>query len=217
MQRQGLRATVGGAKVDVPIGTWVAGQVLRYNGTTGLIDSMDGGVAGLERAELIGYSALPNVAGVALTSDRSYFVYLGRTMRDIVAKFVEFQVTTVGAGAQTAEVGVFMTAGPPDKAALSMVKIVATGTVDALTSNGVKRNTATFDQSISFGTHIWCGIRTAMATTQPVIRGLASDMAQGRIQSTSASGALTGAGPFAGAIIAAAVTFQAPDLRLHYS
>lgn len=48
MQRKAIRATVGGVDVDIPIGTLVAGQSLRYNATGGpgatpIIDSAAGG------------------------------------------------------------------------------------------------------------------------------------------------------------------------------
>lgn len=46
MQRTGLRATIGGVETDVPTGTWTGGQFLRYNASTGVIDSAAGGGGG---------------------------------------------------------------------------------------------------------------------------------------------------------------------------
>lgn len=45
MHRKALRATVGGVDVDVPVGTWTAGQVLTYDGTQ--ITSTPAGSAGI--------------------------------------------------------------------------------------------------------------------------------------------------------------------------
>jgi hypothetical protein len=95
-----------------------------------------------------------------------------------------------------------------------MTKIVSTGTVDSMNSTGVKRNTSAFATSVTAGTHLWAGIRTAQNTTQPTFVALAYDMSQGLVQSTVSSGVLTGTGPFTGAIIAIATTQICPDLRI---
>lgn len=144
----------------------------------------------------------------------AYFVYVGQVVAAVTPKFVEVQVTTIGAGAQTAEVGLFSSPLGPNKAGQSLTKLTATGTVDALTALGVKRNTTAFTTPIAAGTHLWAGMRTAMATTQPTCIALGYDMAGGRILSTAAAGVLTGAGPFAGAIIAASAAQVCPDLRV---
>lgn len=46
MHRKGLRATVGGVDIDVPVGAWAAGEFLRYNASTGVIDSAAAGGGG---------------------------------------------------------------------------------------------------------------------------------------------------------------------------
>lgn len=148
-----------------------------------------------------------------LVSGTAYFVYLGRTVQQITPKFVEFHVSTLGAGAQTAEVGFFSTPNPPNKSAQSLTKLISSGTVDALTSTGMKRNTSAFNTAIAAGTHLWAGIRTAMATTQPTIVALIADMLQGHVQSTAGAAALSGAGPWTGAIIAINTASICPNLR----
>jgi hypothetical protein len=155
----------------------------------------------------------PGSAGFLLISGTAYFVYLGMTTSPFVAKFVEFHVSTGGSGAQTAEVGFFSSSVSPNKANQSLSKIISTGTVDSLTSTGVERNTNAFTNTIPAGTHLWAGIRTAMATTQPTLWGLAIDMGQGQILSTASAGALTGTGPWTGAIITASTSGICPDLR----
>ena len=155
----------------------------------------------------------PGSAGFLLISGTAYFVYLGKVATDFTPKYVEFHVSSGGGGSQTAEVGFFSSTNPPNKGNLSLSKIVATGTVDALNSTGVKRNTSAFSTAVSAGTHLWAGIRTALVSSQPTIWGLSIDMAQGQILSTAASGALTGTGPWTGAIITASTSVICPDLR----
>lgn len=160
-------------------------------------------------------SALSNHATpFLLVSGVAYFVYLGRTTAAITPKFVELHVSTVGVGSQTAELGLFSSPAAPSKAGQSLTKLVSTATLGALTSLGVVRNTSAFATSVPAGTHLWAGVRTALATTQPTCLGLGYDLAQGLILSTAAAGVLTGTGPFAGAIIAASVSQVAPDLRV---
>jgi hypothetical protein len=160
-------------------------------------------------------SALPTIAAAATTSGTAYFVYMGRLTRNVVLNYVELYIpSTAGSGAQTAEIGVFSTPLAQSGVAQSMSKIVSTGTVDSLTTTGVKRNTADFNTAALAGTQVWCGFREAMATTRPQPFGLAFDYAQGRVQTLAASGVLTGAGPFAPSIPAASTAWLAPDLRL---
>lgn len=161
-------------------------------------------------------SVISKVAvGTFLTiSGTAYYVYLGRAAKTFTATFVEFYVTTAGAGAQTAEVGLFSTTNPPNKSGQTLTKIVATGTVDSVTTTGVKRNTASFAQSITAGTHLWAAARFAMATTQPTCAGLAGDFSQGHIHTTTGGGALTGLSTAAGTIPAIATTTNCPDLRV---
>jgi hypothetical protein len=163
-------------------------------------------------------SPLPNV-GTMLTvvSGTAYSVYLGRTTVTFTPQYVEFYVSTAGAGAQTAEVGLFSSANPPNKGNLSLSKLVSTGTISALTNGGVKRNTSAFNTSVAAGTHLWAGIRIAMATTQPALSGLCMDFSQGRVLSTASAGALTGNGPWTGAIVTLGTypnTAISPDLRV---
>ncbi len=155
----------------------------------------------------------PGNAGFLLITNTGYFVYLGKILNPIIVKYVEFHVSTAGAGTQTAEVGLFSSPAFPNKANQVMTKIVSTGTMTSLTTTGVKRNTTAFTNTIASGTHLWAGIRTAMVTTQPTIWGIGTDMAQGQILSTATPGVLTGAGPWTGAIITAATGVCCPDLR----
>jgi hypothetical protein len=173
---------------------------------------------GMDPSARVFLSRLPNVAtAITLISNTAYFVYVGRTTQTLTVKHVEFFVNTNGSGTQTAEVGLFSSPNAPNKGNQSLTKLAATGTVDALTTTGVKRNTSSFAYSVAAGTHLWAGIRTAMATTQPALAGLCMDYSQGLVLSTAAAGALTGTGPWTGAIVALGSylnTAIAPDLRI---
>ncbi len=139
-------------------------------------------------------SRLPNVGtAITLVSQSAYFVYLGRTSQAIIPLFVEFYVSTAGAGTPpTAEVGFFSTPLPPGTGNQFVTKLVATGTVDALTSTGIKRNSSAFSYIVPAGTNLWAGLRTQMPTTQPTIAGLCMDYNAGSLLIIGASGALTG-------------------------
>ena len=162
-------------------------------------------------------SKLPNIGGAALTEDTAYFVYLGTLKKAVTALKIYFHVTTGGTGAQTAEVGLFSTPTAPNRAAQTLTKLVATGTLGDLTGTGVLGNSTSFALDIPAGTNLWAGIRTAMATNEPQIYGLTADMSHGRILSTATAGALTASSSFAGALITAGVAWQAPALTLNVS
>jgi len=147
-------------------------------------------------------------------SGTAYYIYVGRAAQDITPKFVEFHITSAGAGTDTKEVGLFSTPNAPSKSAQTLTKIVATGTVDAGTSTGVKRNTSAFATLVPKGTHLWAALRTALATTQPTTGGLAADMSQGHILTTTGGGALTGLSSASGALVAVATVTVAPELRV---
>jgi hypothetical protein len=161
------------------------------------------------------HSRLPSyqTAAVANVADRAYFLYVGRTARAITPLYVEFFVGTGGTGAQTAEVGLFSSPAAPNKAAQTLTKIEATGTVDDLTTTGVKRNTNPFSTVVPVGTYLWAGVRFNMATTQPAIWNVGNDMGQGAILGYPAAGALTASASFAAVKIAASMN-TGPDLRV---
>ena len=141
------------------------------------------------------------------TSDTAYWVYMGYTLKSITIKYVEVRVTTGGAGAQTAEVALASSTSPPNKGNQTLTKLTADGTLGDLTTTGVKRNTTAFNSGNGYacaaGVHLWAGIRTAMATTQPTFRSVGEDYGGGQYLTTATAGALTGAGPWTGTISSA--------------
>lgn len=151
-----------------------------------------------------------NLHTFVMISGTAYFTYLGRMARDTTIRFVEFQVTGAGAGAQTAEVGLYSTPLPPNKSGQTLTRIVANGTVDTLTTVGAKRNTTTLNQVVTTGTHLWAAFRTALATTQPTCAGVSGDMGQGAILTTTGGGALTAVATALGTIPAVGTATVAP-------
>lgn len=148
-------------------------------------------------------------------SGTAYCVYVGRTTRPYTAAFVECHLTDLGAGTQVAELGIFSSPLAPNRGNQTLSKLVATGTVDTLTSaQGVKRNTASFAFAIGSGTHLWAVMRVVMATTQPSFIGLAADMSQGHILVLTGASALTGIATIAGVTVSATQQTIAPDLRV---
>lgn len=147
-------------------------------------------------------------------SGTAYYVYVGKVEEWTTFAFVELHCTVIGAGAQTAELGLFSSPLAPNKTGQTLSKLVATGTVDALTSTGVKRNTASFALAVAPGTHLWAAARFAMATTQPSMVGLGNHMSQGALLTTTGGGALTGVSSPVGTIPAIGTALVAPDLRV---
>lgn len=158
-------------------------------------------------------SRLSSNGTLLLTEDTAYFVYMGYTTEAVTPLHVKFAITTNGTGGQTAEVGLFSTPLAPNGTSQTLTKLVADGTLDDLTSgNAVKGNTSAMATQIAPGTHVWAGLRTAMATNEPTCTTLTRDYSRGEVLSTATAGALTGSGPWTGALITHSVAGQCPDL-----
>lgn len=147
-------------------------------------------------------------------SGTAYFVYVGKVEEWTRFAFVELHCTVAGAGAQAAELGLYSSPLPPNKAGQTLSRLVASGTIDSLTTTGVKRNTASFALDVAPGTHLWAAARFAMATTQPSMIGLANDRSEGNILTTTGGGALTGVLSPAGGLVTLSTALTAPDLHV---
>lgn len=148
-------------------------------------------------------------------TDTAYWVYVGCSPRARTIAHVEFRLATGGAGTQTAEVALASSPLSPNKTAQVLTKIAADGTLGDVTgAAGIYRNTTTMAASVAAGVHLWAGVRFAMSITQPILRALTSDWGEGYILATATPGALTGTGPWTGALVAEAVTAQGPALRV---
>ena len=154
-----------------------------------------------------------NTAGGNMTmiSGTAYWTYVGYRPIAEVVKRIRLYVVTGGTGAQTAEVAVSTSTTAPTGSNITLTKVWADGSLDALTGTGRLGNSADNSTALSGDAHCWVGIRSAMATTQPTVRALAYDFGDGYLATTAASGALTGAGPWTATPFAA--TGQFPDVR----
>lgn len=183
-------------------------------------------IAGGSDEQVIFSSSLPTIGGAALITGVAYWIYVGRIGPNQPLNFVELAVTTAAVGAQVAEAAIAVSTAAPNKAAQSLTCVAAGAiTADLTAGTGVFRNATAFAWNTTFGSttsalgsgtavHVWCGVRTAMATTQPQVFGLTCDMSQGQILSTAAAGVLAAGTTYTGALIAHAVTWQGPQLRL---
>jgi hypothetical protein len=161
----------------------------------------------------ISNTVLLRQTGFTPTSGTAYFVFVGRTT--IAAVWARARIAiggTAGSGAQTAEIGLFSTPVAPNSANQTLTKLEATGTVDSLiTINSVPANTTAFTGLVLAGTHLWIGLRTAMATTQPTLFAVQRDFGRGHVLTTAAAGALTASATFAGVVPAFTTLVVAQD------
>lgn len=161
-------------------------------------------------------SQLPTIAGALTASGTAYWVYIGRAAKDLAVKKVISLLTVVGTSTQVAEVALASSPSAPNRAAQTLTVLQARGTLSDLTAtaNAPKFNTSDFDIVVPSTTHLWAGIRIAMAGTQPTLFGLSFDASSGQVLSTAASGVLTAGTSYSGALIASAITWQAPALSV---
>lgn len=158
---------------------------------------------------------LQMTVGFTCITNTAYWIYIGYFPVATTVTNIEVYVTAGGSGGQTAEFALATSTTPPNRGSLTLTKLAATGTLGSLTSsNTVVRNTNSFAQAVSAGTHLWAGMRTAMATTQPAIAAVTGDYSDGTILTTATPGALTGNGPWTGALVTAANSAQGPNMRV---
>lgn len=190
--------------------------LLIYNGSDW--DSIGVGLEMIESpaGQRIGMTPLPiDVSSPFLfINSTAYFNYIGKVTHHTTIKYVEAYVVIAGVGAQIAEVGLFSTASAPKRANQTLTKIAASGSVSSLTSTGMKRNITAFTEIIPAGTHLWAGMRTAMATTQPKTIGHLLDQQNGFLLQTTSAAALTTAGPWSGIVPALTTAVTGPALRV---
>lgn len=138
-------------------------------------------------------------SSMILISGTAYWLYVGYTLAPVTIKRVRFRIpATGGSGAQTAEIALASSPLAPNNAAQVLTKIAASGALDDLTSAVVqlKANSADLNAVVPAGTHLWVGLRTAMASTQPTLSTIARRPDSGEFSATAAAGALTGPGPW---------------------
>jgi hypothetical protein len=172
-------------------------------------------LSGLETSRI--YGAIPTVVatGFQLIENTAYWAYCGFFAKTVTIARVRWHTITGGTGAQTAEVALASSPLAPNRGDQVLTKLAAEAVVVTdLTGTGLMANDTDLAAVIPAGTHLWAGIRTAMATNEPILLARANDFGQGAILATAAAGALTEAGPWTGADVAQALTAQGPILTV---
>lgn len=150
----------------------------------------------------------------ANVSGQAYWVYMGFFDQPTVLQGITLmQAAIQGAGTQVAEVVFATTPVGPCRAAQTLTKLGnADSALSSLTASAtsVVRPGAPMNVTVPAFTHLWTGFRQAMGTTQAGFECLTDDMLQGAVLITAASGALSGAGPWAGALTTLSVAAVAP-------
>jgi hypothetical protein len=151
-----------------------------------------------------------------MTADQLIMVYCGYTVRAVTCKHVEMYCGVVALGAQTAEVGLFSSPTSPNKAGQTLTCLTSSGTLDTLLTTGTKRNTTAFNAGAGYvvpaGTHLWAGVRTNMATTQPQLSRLLVGMKDGSILQTNTAGIITTGNTYVGTVLGDGT--QPPNLQI---
>ena len=172
-------------------------------------------------------AAAPPVLSVPLTSygilsQRIYWNYIGYTQKTLVVDYVQFIQQNLAVGAQVAEVALATTASAPDGTAKTFTCVAVADTLPDLTTgtvtNGlVRQNVTAGGWIVSPATHLWAAARFQMATTQPGVCGVGTDLQTGTLQSTASVVVPMVIGTsYAGALFAATTgsTQVSPLLRL---
>ncbi len=149
-----------------------------------------------------------------LTKDSAYFVYCGFSPQAIIPKYVGFLVRNAGSGTQTAEIGIYTSTQPPRKSALTLTKVEATGSMDSLTSTGMKRNSSAFTTEVDAGSHIWAGFRPSMSGNQPRVLPYGWDGGMGYYQIETSASALTAVASNTPALVSESTINMGPVLQV---
>lgn len=162
------------------------------------------------------HSYLPSTGSYQAVSDTASFCYVGRTSYPTTPAYAAVLMTNAGSGAQTAEIGLFSSTSAPCKTNLTLMKIWAVAITEDMTTGAPKmvRNPTAQTTLIGTGTHLWAGIRTAMAVAQPRFNGLQREYGYGYVLTTATAGALTASSTFTGALVTAGTSVQAADVRV---
>ena len=94
---------------------------------------------------------------------------------------------------------------------MTLTKLWADGTLDALTATGAKGNTTANAIPLPCDAWVWLGLRTAMATTQPTVHILQRDWVAGWLTQDTGVAVLTSLTSFS--VTPTIFANTAPDLR----
>lgn len=103
---------------------------------------------------------------------RAVWVYMGKMLATVTARYVGVYIATNGTGSPICEVGLFSTTSAPNGAGQTLTKIVSgvTASVTSGSSNRAVRNASIWSQSVPANTYLWAGYRIAdNGGTRPAI------------------------------------------------
>lgn len=152
---------------------------------------------------------LPAIGTIAPASGRASALYMGQATANISTLAVACSVTTQGAGAQVAEVGIFSSPDAPNFAPQTVTKIAAVSWASALTTTGHKSQSISCD--IPIDTHWWVVFRQAMATTQATFVGVGHDLSTNTAGILSGVSALTSVSTIALTTVGSSTSAQVPN------
>lgn len=157
-------------------------------------------------------SRLPVATGVALTSGTAYWVFVGRVARSTTFNKIITNVGTIGAGAGNVQFAVATSPDAPARGPQVLTVQAFTVLLNTL-ATGDQANSDNLGYLATSTDYLWVGVRSALATTQPVLGGLAGDRGTGEILATAGAAVFTLGASYTGALIASAA-FQAPEVIL---
>lgn len=159
----------------------------------------------------------------AAQSGVAYWVYLKKLTANVTVKGISLCIGGVpGVGTQTAEFALASTTLPPNRSAQVLTKIwgasasFVSGDLTSASGTNLHMN---LSQDITAApgapVYLWVGFRQAMSSTQAQLVSLAGDFKDGLILATASAGALTGNGPWTGAIHTSGSNgAQSPDIHV---
>lgn len=140
------------------------------------------------------------ISPVLMVASKAYWLYVGLFDAFSSVNTLRYTLSVVGVGAQVAELALASTPAAPNGNTQTLTKIFADAVTASLTvGTGLKTQTG-IAQSIAAGTHLWVGIRTNMAVTQPQLEARDGRRHDGRILATSGAGVLTGSSSWVGTV-----------------
>lgn len=152
------------------------------------------------------------VTPTALTSGTAYWQYVGFVPIAITVQSLRYFLVTAG-GSNIGELALASTPSAPNGASQVLTKIFAAAFAASLTSGAPTQRQQAISQVIPAGTHLWAGSR--VNSSPPVFTPLTGEIGEGQILVTAAAGALTGTGPWTGALgSTTAVASQCPKISV---
>jgi hypothetical protein len=145
----------------------------------------------------------PSPTALLAIADKAYFGYIGETLAAATFTGVRFALTVIGAGADVAEVGLFSSPTSPNRSNQTLTKLTAAA-LPNLPFTGIQYHDAIFGSvAVPLATHLWLGIRTNYAVTQPTFEAVGRDFQAGYAMQALATGPLTGLATIAATLMTA--------------